>query len=570
MDVGRKEIRLVTLLPGSYDDPIEVEIWHQALQTPPKASSPRSLVEELEKTLPRNWRVFESIDHKLFFWNTCTKKATFEHPDTAFDDLKHRLPPEYSSAEFEPKFEALSYTWGAEHPQYDIFVVGNGFSSKNDERKTPKRQRLSVRDNLMSGLRHLRSEKASRTLWMDALCINQADVEERGIQVKQMGNIYKTAIQVVIWIGTESKTSSLALKTLGFLGAQVEHTAAQWYPSPDASKPEWGDPRVALSYGDGEWDSICDLLSRPWFERVWVTQEARLARRAAIQCGPDVIPWNTFRRAILTLREKPSLPDRLKALIKNIRELCNSRFQNDFFRLMCMNRRRHCFDPRDKLYGILSLVPSPIARRIIPGYGKPLNTAYRESMIAYCDISGRLDLLSHVDHRTASWQSPSWVPDWSNQPQNYLQTTYFSPAAGMSKAELSFKPPFTLHVKGVLVGDIRCSENVLSENGRLVEIWKNTDFLTPWESRGLAQGSLLDAFLELVSATATRERYPTNLSYPYLGEIKLNYVEQQPAEARYNDTTLPGIRMLDLSNLCFAVTSNGFLALAPLSTAPGN
>jgi hypothetical protein len=89
LDNGRKEIRLLALLPGSSDDPIEIEIWHEPLQMPPKVSSTRFPIEELEKTLPRNWKVFENIEHRLFFWNTCTEKATFEHPDTAFHAVKH-------------------------------------------------------------------------------------------------------------------------------------------------------------------------------------------------------------------------------------------------------------------------------------------------------------------------------------------------------------------------------------------------------------------------------------------------------------------------------------------------
>jgi hypothetical protein len=55
----------------------------------------------------------------------------------------------------------------------------------------------------------------------------------------------------------------------------------------------------------------------------------------------------------------------------------------------------------------------------------------------------------------------------------------------------------------------------------------------------------------------------------YLGEVKQKYVEQQSVEALFHER-LREIRLLNLSSLCFVVTSNGFLALAPLSTIPGN
>jgi hypothetical protein len=92
----------------------------------------------------------------------------------------------------------------------------------------------------------------------------------------------------------------------------------------------------------------------------------------------------------------------------------------------------------------------------------------------------------------------------------------------MSTAELNFKLTRLLQAKGVLVGDICCSKSTVSEDGQVVEIWKDVDFLRQWESREMSQECLPDAFLELISTTATRERYPTNLSYPYLGEVKKN------------------------------------------------
>jgi hypothetical protein len=69
----------------------------------------------------------------------------------------------------------------------------------------------------------------------------------------------------------------------------------------------------------------------------------------------------------------------------------------------------------------------------------------------------------------------------------------------MSTAELTFKLRRLLQAKGVLVGDICCSKSTVSEDGQVVEIWKDVDFLSQWESREMSQECLLDAVLELIS-----------------------------------------------------------------------
>jgi len=84
-----------------------------------------------------------------------------------------------------PQYEALSYMWGPkEHRQIEI----NGTV-------------VEVRQNLGDALLELRLEKDTRTLWIDAICINQDDVSERNHQVTQMGTIYKNAVRCVAWLG---------------------------------------------------------------------------------------------------------------------------------------------------------------------------------------------------------------------------------------------------------------------------------------------------------------------------------------------------------------------------------
>ena len=88
-----------------------------------------------------------------------------------------------ASLDEKPEFEALSYTWGDVNDTRPVEVEGSA---------------LPVTSNLHSALRHLRLKDKERTLWVDALCINQADFKEKMHQVSRMSSIYGQASQVVV------------------------------------------------------------------------------------------------------------------------------------------------------------------------------------------------------------------------------------------------------------------------------------------------------------------------------------------------------------------------------------
>jgi hypothetical protein len=86
-------------------------------------------------------------------------------------------------------FEALSYTWGEENLDGRVIVDG---------------KLHQVHKNLEAALRKLRALPETQhgmKYWIDALCINQADVQERNIEVRRMRNLYAKAWSVVVWLG---------------------------------------------------------------------------------------------------------------------------------------------------------------------------------------------------------------------------------------------------------------------------------------------------------------------------------------------------------------------------------
>ncbi len=89
-------------------------------------------------------------------------------------------------------YDALSYAWGSREKMDEIICCN---------------EVLSITANLAGALRGLRSKKAGtmRRLWVDALCIDQGNSEEKNHQVKHLGRVYEDATEVVVWLGPDKE-----------------------------------------------------------------------------------------------------------------------------------------------------------------------------------------------------------------------------------------------------------------------------------------------------------------------------------------------------------------------------
>ncbi|KAI4259489.1 MAG: hypothetical protein L6R42_004549 [Xanthoria sp. 1 TBL-2021] len=116
-----------------------------------------------------------------------------------------------------PDYEALSYTWGSRDDPVDIWVA----DLPTDADPMGEGQ-LPVTQNLAVALRYLRSEESTRDIWIDAICVDQQNLGERGHQVELMGDIYQKAKRVLVWLGPESEDSALAIGTLISISSWVE------------------------------------------------------------------------------------------------------------------------------------------------------------------------------------------------------------------------------------------------------------------------------------------------------------------------------------------------------------
>lgn len=233
-----------------------------------------------------------------------------------------------------PKFEALSYTWGSTADQKTITLSGRPWK---------------VTQNLFSALQHLRLPDRDRILWVDALCINQADNNEKSLQVDQMRRVYagnSSTERVLVWLGDDpegkakmalefllgverqDKEAALIRTRVGALapgrsteeliqifGRLSEKLAELAKVNPDMSREDAmatlddpidrtlyenydsiniPNPSLQLKH-DEEWDACAELFSSPWWSRTWILQEAIHDREVLVNIGfLDPIPIEPF------------------------------------------------------------------------------------------------------------------------------------------------------------------------------------------------------------------------------------------------------------------------------------
>lgn len=153
-----------------------------------------------------------------------------------------------------PKYEALSYVWGRAMAPTPINLDGT---------------EIPITQNLDVALRHLRHGQMSRSLWVDAVCIDQSNAVERAEQVKLMDRIYRSASTVLVWLGPDADNSDAIMRRIQIF-----------------DKQSWQTYEFQVGF--------MEILYRPWFTRIWVVQEFLLGRNPRIGCGKIWIPWVSF------------------------------------------------------------------------------------------------------------------------------------------------------------------------------------------------------------------------------------------------------------------------------------
>lgn len=185
---------------------------------------------------------------------------------------------EHASLQSPPSYEALSYYWGP--PDFVKAISLDG-------------EEVFIRHSLHQCLVALCLQGQGNPLWLDAICINERDVEERSWQVSMMSDIYRSAEIVKAWIGEPNADTDYLFDFIKLESNRDLRTSA-----------EYSDIRRRAR------SSYLQVMHRPYWKRAWVVQEIALARKVTVVCGARVVAWDQILRFDHELRANARRPQK--------------------------------------------------------------------------------------------------------------------------------------------------------------------------------------------------------------------------------------------------------------------
>ncbi|KAH6662521.1 heterokaryon incompatibility protein-domain-containing protein [Halenospora varia] len=389
LSASRNEIRLLTVVPA---------------QPQASASAEQSdLVRCTLHTYSTDKR-HKKVSLKLFLpeENEDSPIENKEGPSST-KDSRIRQPPEAGQHRFSwGDYACLSYTWGDPTDTTDIVVNGDT---------------IAVSSNLERALRTLRNRgefPGHFKLWVDAICINQENAEERSQQVQKMEDIYDGAWNVVVWLGAEADGSEKAftlLRTLSNLTPGELNELPQDLNRNPAHLGElaMGQPDMPVICGNSEidWESLCKGLLFMNANKGDLLDILIKRDRENAGLEQDPPSWDLMA----------SFAECLYAFVEIIHK------QEDmpsFAHILAVSRQAQATDLKDKVYSMLGFMSSTVRNELRVDYTLTAREVYITAMKAFLwgnDVIGMsgLDLLRELDHvdTIEGVQTPSWVVDWS-------------------------------------------------------------------------------------------------------------------------------------------------------------
>lgn len=272
-------------------------------------------------------------------------------------------------------YDAISYTWADE----------NGDATKCCSLEIGSHGLLlPITRNCDAVLR--RVQKYTDRVWIDAVCINQKDIQERARQVDLMSMIYIGASRTFAYVGEATDDSDSVLRNLA---------AGTWTP-------------LRL---------LEPFFGRPYFSRVWVVQEIALSQHIIMMCGETSEKWTHFMdsghlRRIYTESVYQTFPTVFKLDPKH--HLRSATLLD----VLHLGRSCKASDPRDKVFGLMALVTAE--QRLSANYSMSTADLYTQIAKGFdkSQASGIVAILGNLCYRSDEARAqtqglPTWVPDWS-------------------------------------------------------------------------------------------------------------------------------------------------------------
>jgi hypothetical protein len=328
----------------------------------------------------------------------------------------------HTSLDSAETYVALSYVWGPALRTFEL-ATPNG--------------NIPLTSSLHAALKRVRNENASILIWVDAVCIDQANDHEKVLQIRLMRQIFQTAESVIAWLGEENDNSSLAIQTL----MQIRTLAIKpdvWPQNLPPIPSDWSgdvpDPT------DPVWDHIQKFLCRGWFHRVWVVQEIVFASKVRLICGAWEVQWEDIFSAIELCRASRLLPEQMQNLrFKHVlqsarpahtlgltrRNFMDSRMSQraDLLSLIDVFAYTEATKEIDKLFALLGLASDADQSVFDPDYSSSLEAVVRRYAGEFVKRGKAMELL-YCAGESKSYRFCSWIPNWTGKGPRETITTW--------------------------------------------------------------------------------------------------------------------------------------------------
>ncbi|KAH7346049.1 heterokaryon incompatibility protein-domain-containing protein [Pyrenochaeta sp. MPI-SDFR-AT-0127] len=376
-----------------------------------------------------------------------------------------------------PSYEALSYVWGRDQSVAKLALNGHC---------------INITPSLQGAMMQLRSSTEDRLIWIDAICINQEDPEERSKQVQLMRDIYSNAKRVIVWLGEEAEDTKAGvefLKALEVHSSPKEHAADVLRAAPSNL--------TAILNGIREL-----LLDRSYWNRLWIVQEVMCAKDLVVHCGSLTVGYEILGKVydiilqailILVQEQHPATPRYLRIVNQLSGGGGQSSWREPTSTCMPLEEllRAHwsseCSDPKDRIYALLGIssLKNSTHLGLKVDYSKSTSEVYRGATKAIIEETGRLGVLCLVTEAgthavTKTYRArqpflPSWVPDWNVHRRTAISLARTNPLSKISenaRAKFEFSSDGTcLDVTGLGISSLEhCGKRFEMVQMRLKDI----------------------------------------------------------------------------------------------------
>jgi hypothetical protein len=328
-----------------------------------------------------------------------------------------------------PDYRTLSYVWGDDTQCKPLVVDG---------------KLMLITASLDIALRHLLlfQDLLKQYIWIDAVCINQTDNEEKAWQVRMMKDIYLNAKSSIGWLGLPDEVSRLAFKTAWECELYKDFAFAfdEWEIVKDLMGRVAEDIVFAPASGTLQrQNAVRLLLDRPFFARTWIHQEVIVAKHIDLVCGMDVCDWDALHIAEMSMAKyfgdsgygaKLDGPGWMQfaattgPILGSMGPKCfqlrfyfeENHLAYNLWPLVALSLAggARCSNHRDAIYGLLSVAADANKLKIYPDYDAPVEKCYIETAKAFLR-RGHLDVLTACQQPRSGMRLPSWVPDFSTR-----------------------------------------------------------------------------------------------------------------------------------------------------------